>query len=133
MNIYSAIKNVEEMIFWHKMRMNILHDAMYEINVCSPIKEYDDINNIYCADESYNIDFFADKKIYDAVLLALESLDELSIGIRSMLSDVSDIYSVEDEHDDIQKVILTNICAVCKNIGTTNFNFYKNAKNILED
>lgn len=126
MNVYSAISSVEDMIYWHMFRMANINHSLNKFQI-SYIDEYDELRQ-YCTDEGYITDFFMDKKIYDTVLLSLEYSNDISIGIRSMLSDVKDMYT----ESNVYKSILYNICESCRRLNITNFPFYKNTKELLE-
>jgi hypothetical protein len=128
MNLSSAVKSVNEMLFLHKLRMAFLYGRqdMYEVKVDSFFRSepYPRGNT-----EFKDTDFFMDKKLYDRLMLTLENSPQLTITMKAMLNESNAIFGERD----ILRTILTRICAACERSRDINSQLYKNALECLKE
>ena len=128
MNLSSAVKTVNEMLFLHKLRMAFMNGKQdaYEVNVDSTFQS-EPLPRVNT--EFKGTDFFMDKKLYDRLMLTLENSPQLTIAMRAMLNESSDYFGERD----ILRTILTNICAACERSRDTDSRLYKNVIECLKE
>ena len=128
MNLSSAVKTVNEMLFLHKLRMAFMNGKQdaYEVNVDSIFQSEPSprVNT-----EFTGTDFFMDKKLYDRLMLTLENSPQLTFSMRALINESSDYFGERD----ILKTILTNICAACERSRDIDSQLYKNVIECLKE
>lgn len=125
MNIYSCVSDVNEVMFWHKYRMAVLNNDFEGFNVnYSFDKTLSFIDTI-----DYDKELFMDKRIYDLVLLSLETQNGFAPVIKAMLYSCDGIFGANDM---VQKIV-QNIANACDKIGVVADELKWNAINSLEE
>ena len=123
MNLYSAVRDVNTMLLWHKYRIACERGSLDEFNVIFE-KDINDTPLVCAANEFFSTDFFSDRKVYDIMLETLQYSDALSIGLKAMLYDDRDIFGGEL----YAGTVLNNLAVACEQGKQTGSMLYRNIK-----
>lgn len=124
MNVYSAIKNVKTMLFWHKYRMaNISKETNQFFVKVEDYYEYD------LKDSNFEKESFMDKRLYSALLYVFENTDRLGIGTIALLRKSDKMFG----RNNMDIRIVENILYTCELMDQTDTELYQNANEALEE
>ncbi len=125
MNIYSAVSNVHQMLFWHKYRMAYNNNDYREFEI-----SLEETQDVTVCDSEFDKDFFMDKRVYDLTLLFFEYNSSISLGIKAMLYAASDVFACETGY---VHNFFTSIKKVLEESDMMDTTLYQNISCIMEE
>lgn len=128
MNLYSSANDVETMLFYHRYCTICRNDRFYFIDVDFEEELADGVVHLK-ESEFLDRDFFRDKKLYDNMLETLEQSTDITLGMRSMLSDSNELFGMPSMYNHI----INQLVSACEATGYTETNVYKNALKLQKE
>lgn len=124
MNLYSAVTDVNSMMFWHRYKRALANKTLSNFEVV-----FQDNAIEYIDDTNFKSQFFKDKRAYEYVLLSLENSNQFTLGLKLMLYTCDAVYQT----DDYAKHIVYNIIKASEKIGDETSHLIQNGKDAIKE
>ena len=133
MVLYSAAKDANTMLFYHLYEKSCrLGDfSKYTIEF-EELEESSLLKDGYCDTEFSNGYFFADKKIYAALLDIFEQDYRLYLNMIAMLREAEDLYIRKNDSNSVARIIIGNIESACRKAHLEKTRLYGNVQLALK-